>query len=72
MSVKKGINYRKFYAMPPEDQRKAIAEARKRGDFDAQELLESSPIGRAVAKGFPSPTSNSNNIYMSIYMARGV
>lgn len=37
----------------PERQREAMQKARKDGTFNGQAHLENSPIGRAVASGFP-------------------
>lgn len=34
-------------------QREAIRREREAGEFDAQKHVSQSPIGRAVAKGFP-------------------
>lgn len=37
----------------PERQREAMQEARSKGEFNGKDHLAKSPIGRAVARGFP-------------------
>lgn len=43
----------KYIAEMPQRERDSMQKAREKGEFDGKDHLAKSPIGRAVARGFP-------------------